>query len=276
MGGTDARHACCRCSLALAEEKYREGLRALGQANGLAKGISAGEYFEEAEMKYAQGVNENHLFSLFAGQLLRMYLDDAAMRRYCSDSRKLHDCDFDKDANVLAVVSRHGMKEEPCDCATCRRHSIRGGRKIVLEPNTTRREEQKAKDHPGQHPGDMGLVPGKTQELFEAWELTDNSLLALGSEISSQIFLSALTNFTTKGTYHAGKAYKDQARRLSVMPLTMLRKLGPADGAANVLDFTIQNTKGLPAFQLCVPFKGNPEYAELGAIKGAIDCSRPM
>ena len=41
--------------------------------------------------------------------------------------------------------------------------------------------------------------PGRARELFDAWELTDDSMLSLGSEIVSQIFLSALTNFTDGG-----------------------------------------------------------------------------
>ena len=51
----------------------------------MAKGIRPGEYFEDAEVKFAMGLNDNNLFSLFAGDLLRMYLDPAHCARYCSD-----------------------------------------------------------------------------------------------------------------------------------------------------------------------------------------------
>jgi hypothetical protein len=116
---------CCTCALDVAEEKYRESTRALGRANGLAKGIRPGEYFEDAEVKFAMGLNDNNLFSLFAGDLLRMYLDPSALARYCSDSRVLIACEMNLNKHEVMSTAFD------CDCSTCRKLKILGGRKSV-------------------------------------------------------------------------------------------------------------------------------------------------
>ena len=141
---------------------------------------------------------------------------------------------------------------------------------------------------------------GRARDLFDAWQLTDDSMLSLGSEVVSQIFLSALTNFTDGGRYVDKR--RAEAERLSHMPLTLLSKLGPREDArpeglssamqagdkkekarldlqlreqrSNVLDFTIQNSKGSTAFNLSTEYKDT--YASLQGISAAIDCSRPL
>jgi hypothetical protein len=276
---------CCACTLALAEDKYRESTRALGRANGLAKGIRPGEYFEDAEVKFAQGLNDNHLFSRFAGELLQMYLDQEAVKRYCSDSHSLNVCKYDSDLNEAKSTT------EDCDCPTCRRVKIWGGTRRIDSLLRSRARSKKTI-----------RVVGRTHELFEVWELADNSMLSLSSEIVSQIFISALTQFTHGGKYVTNR--RKEADRLSYIPLTLLSKLGPRpdeevttmtksgdsklaqqqphptgqtaarDQRSGLLDFTIQNKKGLTAFSLSTEYKDS--YPALQRINGAIDCSRPM
>ena len=291
---------CCTCALELAEDKYRESTRALGRANGLAKGIRPGEYFEDAKVKFAMGLNDNNLFGLFAGELLRMYLDSDAVARYCLDSRSLEGCEYVEDQHkVLQVVLNDKEETWDCDCPTCRRVQVQGGTK-QMRKLTGRRHVDLKQVH----------VRGWTRELFDAWERTDNSMLSLGSEVVSQIFISSLAQFTDGGRYINNR--REEARRLSYIPLTLIGKLGPPQseeelasgrdraappaaaattttgGAAaaaaagqemreqrsGVLDFTIQNKKGQTAFNLSTDYKDT--YPALGCIRGAIDCSRPM
>ena len=265
---------CCACTLELAEDKYRESTRSLGRANGLAKGIRPGEYFEDAEVKFAQGLNDNNLFSLFAGDLLQMYLDKAAVRQYCRDSRSLSICAYDPDLNEATTTA------EGCDCATCRRVKIWGGTKRI-DPSFGRSRSRSLK---------TVRVVGRTRELFDTWELADSSMLSLNSEIVSQVFISALTQFTHGGNYVSNR--RQESERLSYIPLTLLSKLGPrptdeelraaagsGDGTgreqrSGLLDFTIQNNKGLTAFTLSKEYKDR--YPKLQWIGAAIDCSRPM
>jgi hypothetical protein len=113
----------------------------------------------------------------------------------------------------------------------------------------------------------------KMKATFEAWNMSDPSLIGLGSEAMSHLLLDVFTMLDTAATRlaeqqhadgsaanarsslletHGGSATEKAklAEQINILRV-MLRKLGAATGAG-ILDFTVQNSEGRTPRQLAI------------------------
>jgi hypothetical protein len=114
---------------------------------------------------------------------------------------------------------------------------------------------------------------------FEAWNMSDPSLLGLGSETMSHLLLHVFTVLDKAATPSASTSAAQQDDTIDAqirMLQVLLRKLGPSGG--DIFDFTVQNENGQTLMQLSksLSTKTGRSYPEFSEIPPAIQASRPL